>query len=63
MLSTKFSLQRLSCLLIVSVKVVALVSISDDGVEGVGMLNEPERRCILIVDGEGIDIDGERVPN
>lgn len=46
-----------------SVKVVALVSISDDGVEGAGMLNEPERRCVLVMDGEGIDIDGERTPN
>jgi hypothetical protein len=58
--SRRGSLQRLSCLLIVSVKVVALVSMSDEGVKGVEMLKEPECRCVLAVDGEGIEIEGER---
>ncbi len=53
-------MQRLFCLLMLSVKVVAVVSMSVVGVEGIGMLYELERRWLLIVFGEGIDIEGER---
>lgn len=42
-----------------SVKVVAFVSMSEEGVEGSGTLKEPERRCELMVLGEGIEIEGE----